>query len=225
VPSKVAEQGITQQIAEVEFLSECAAMQRLTGLVQPLPIHVTLQRTIASAVSELLHLGQFTRAIQEYVGGRMAVSGTLMLYVTLPDGVTMIQEDGDPFKLIRRGATAALSNFYPDRAIIVNFRRSLLTGFPTIAEVRQQIEAELVKTGEDAKYEVRSTTWTLRGAVAFLGSDEVDDRTCVDRRAHDVIPITHSVAHLNQDFLEITQRRTFQALADVEATRSDGGSA
>jgi hypothetical protein len=40
----------------------------------------------------------------------------------------------------------------------------------------------------------------------------------VDRRAHDVIPITHSVAHLNQDFLEITQRRTSQALADVEPT-------
>jgi hypothetical protein len=111
VPSKVAEQGFTEQIAEVEFLSECAAMQRLTGLVQPLPIHVALQRTIASAVSELLHLGHFTRAIQEYVGGRMAVSGTLMLYVTLPVGVTMIQGGWRPVQADTRGRERSALRF------------------------------------------------------------------------------------------------------------------
>jgi len=208
-------------------------MQRLTGLVQPLPVNIAADKTIARALSDLLHLGTFTQAIQEYVGGLMAVTGTivlngkalkLVLYVTLPDDrkytLELVEDDGDPFKLIRRGANASLAHFYPGRAIILNLRRSLLTGSPTISEVRQQVDAELAKSGEETKYQVQSTIWTLRGAVAFIESDQAMTAQALDRalREPDISPAIYSIARLNRAFIAIIQRRPTDAISDYRAS-------
>jgi hypothetical protein len=205
------------------------------GAVHPPVIRVASKKTISSALAEPLHLAELTRAIQDYVGGRLAIDGTvipdgkalkLALVLSLPDGrlrtLEVVQDDGDPFKLMRKGANAALAYVNPARAIVMSFRRSIATGSPTLADVRGQIDRELAKTGVEAKYQNRSTLWALRGAVAFHEGDMPLSRRALDRalQSPDLIPLAESVAYLDRAFLDITERKSAQALADVEASQA-----
>jgi hypothetical protein len=235
VPPKMADQGFTQPVAELEFLTESAATEEVGDMVRPPAIRVASNKTISSALAEPLRLVDLTRAIQDYVGGRLTINGTvipdgkalkLAMVLSLPDGrlrtLEVVEEDGDPFKLMRIGANAALAYVSPTRAVVMNFRRSVATGSPTMAEVRAQLDRELAKTGVEAKYQNRSLLWTLRGAVAFHEGDLALSRRALDwaLQSPDLIPLAQSVAYLDRAFLEITERNSAQALADAEASQA-----
>jgi hypothetical protein len=235
VPPKMADQGFTQQVADLEFLTESAATEDIGGLVRPPAVRIASRKTISSALAAPLHLEELTRAIQDYVGGRLVVNGTvipdgkalkLAMILSLPDGrlrtLQVEEEDGDPFKLMRRGANAALSFVSPARAVIMNLRRSVATGTPTMAEVREQLDAELARTGEDAKYQNRSMLWAVRGAIAFYEADQATAVRSFDSalKSPDLIAVAQSITYLNKAFVEITQRQAAQALADVEASEA-----
>lgn len=87
-----------------------------------------------------------------------------------------------------------------------------------MAEVRDQIEEELDKTGLDAKYQNRSILWTLRGTVAFFEGDQAMTARALDRalQSPDLLPQSRSVVYLDKAFLEVVQHQPSQALADIE---------
>jgi Tfp pilus assembly protein PilF len=231
VPTKLADTGFTQAVAERLFLSEAARVGRaLSSVVRTPGVEVSSRGSVLAAVAKPLSLDQVVVALQNRVGidvvsveaavlDKAGGGLEMVIFVTKPDEalskIKVTQPDGNAVALVEHGSLAVLEDVSPYRVALTEFSDAIHRDGVRPTEAKATASRAVARPWVPAHATERVMLYNLLGLTAlfegdFSGAEAQFDLADAVPQAH---PVAHATVTLNRAFVAVAQKRPAEALA------------
>jgi len=230
VPTKLADTGFTEAVAERLFLSEVARVGRALSIVRTPGIEVSSQGSVLAAVAKPLSLDQVVVALQSRVGfdvisieaavlDKAGAGLEMVIFVTRPDEaltkIKLAQPDGNPVALVEHGSRRVLEEVSPYRVALTQFSDALGRDGASPTEAKATASGAVARPWVAGHATERVMLHNLLGLTAVLEGDFAGAKAQFDLT--DAIPQAAPAARgtvaLNRAFVAVAQKRPAEALA------------
>jgi len=238
VPTKLADTGFTEAVAERLFVSEAAHVARALSIVPTPSVEVSSRQSVLAAVAKPLSLDQVVVALQNRVGiDVISVDAAVLdkadgalemvIFVTKPDAalakLKLTQPDGNPVALVEHGSAAVLEEVSPYRVALTAFTDAVRRDGALPTEAKAAASRAVSRPFVAAHATERVMLYNLLGLIALFEGDFAGASAQLDLAA--AIPEAAAVARgtvaLNRAFIAVAQQRPAEALAYYTAGRAD----
>jgi tetratricopeptide (TPR) repeat protein len=230
VPTKLADTGFTEKVAERLFLSEAARVERVLSIVDTPGVEVSLHGSVLAAVAKALSLEQVVVALQKRVGvGVTSIEAAVLdkaggglemvIFITKPDEapakIKLAQPDGNAVALFEHGSLAVLEEVSPYRVALTAFTHALGSDRAPPSEAKKVASAATARPWVAAHATERVMLHNLLGLIAlfdsdFAGAEAQFDLTDAIQQA---APAARGTVAINRAFVAVAQKRPAEALA------------
>jgi hypothetical protein len=235
VPTKLVEQGFTEEAAEQLFVAEAARISRVMSIVHTPDVHASSHSTVLAAMAKPLGLDNVVVALQSQLGRELvtiqgavlsdaAPAGALdmVIFVTAPlepmAKIKLTQADGNPTALVERGSQLVLEQVSPYRVALTDFSQALHDDAPALARAKDVAMRALARPWVPARATERVMLRNLLGLTAlFDGSfDAAEAQFKLTETIPGALPAAQGTVALNRAFIAVAQRRPAQAVANFK---------
>jgi tetratricopeptide (TPR) repeat protein len=237
VPTRVADTGFTEAVAEHLFLSEAARVGQALSIVRTPGVEVSSRGSVLAAVAKPLSLDQVVVALQSRVGiDVVSVDAAVLdkddgalemvIFVTKPDEalakIKLTQADGNPVALVEHGSLAVLEEVSPYRVALTAFSDAVRRDGASPSEAKATATRAVARPWIPAHATERVMLYNLLGLAALFDGDFAGAAARFDLA--DAIPEASPAARgtvaLNRAFVAVAQQRPAAALAYYTAGRA-----
>lgn len=241
VSPKVEQTGFNSDMAERLFVAESARIVRGASIIPAPTLRVSSRPTIISALATPLKLDRVVGAVQDQFGyDRLLVSAAIMsvpenalrLVIVVeqpresPEQIQLIQTDGDPAALIRRGAGITMERVSPYRVAQTYYIRGLENDLGALKDARDTATRYLARTFEATRASERAMLYNLMALLALHDGKIPEAETMLHLAdpIPGVLPEARAVLAFNRAFLAVAARRPADAQKHFDAGEALGAS-
>src|SRR6266581_2798195 len=183
VPTKLADTGFTEAVAEGLFLSEASRVARALSIVRTPGVEVSSQGPLLAAVAKPLSLDQVVVALQSRVGfDVISVEASVLdkedggremvIFVTRPDAplakIRVTEPDGNPVALVEQGSLAVLEEVSPYRVALTAFSDAVHRDGASPTEAKAMASRAVARPWVAARATERVMLYNLLGLTALF---------------------------------------------------------
>jgi hypothetical protein len=241
VAPKIVEGGFDSDTADQIFITEAAQIVRGESIIPTPTLRVSSNPTLVSALAAPLRLDTLVGALQDQFGlERLVVNaailsgpgdGLRMLIVVAqphqtPEQLQVVQTDGDPAALVRRGADMTMAQVSPYRVAQADYVRGINGDSGALKQAKATTIRYLARSWEPARASERAMLHNLL-ALLLLLDDQIPAAETELKLAEaipGVLPQALGVVAINRAFLAVAGKRPAEALALFQAAEKPAAS-
>jgi hypothetical protein len=236
VAPKIADAGFSGTAADQIFVAESARIVQGESIIPTPTLRVNSRPTVISALATPLQLDSVVGALQDQLGyDRLVVNAIVlpgtgtgtalrMLLVVerprrAPEQIEVIQADGEPAALIRRGANVTMERVSPYRVAQAHYVKGLDGDPEALKEAKQTAAQYLARPWEADMASERAMLHNLLALLSLLDGQvpEAERQLKIVDPIPGVLPEARGVVALNRAFLAVAGKRPAEALAFFQA--------
>lgn len=251
VASDINNAGFTESAAEDVFLAQAAEIVRGDSIIPAPPVRVATAPSVVAALAKPLNLDAVVVAMQNQLGiDHLAVSGAILMEsgagkVVLQEGAhpltaarldmpvvvlrphrtpvhtVLVEDDGDPVKLVRRAASWAMEQVSPYRVVLSYFLAGMsgdARGLPAASEAANRF---LARPWDPANASELAMTRHILALMAMNDGNfgEAEAQFTLADLTPGVAPPVRSQLDLDHAFLAVAKQRPERAAELLRRSR------
>jgi hypothetical protein len=238
--------GFTEATAEQIFTAEAARIVSGKSIIPAPPMRIASNPSVVTALAKPLDLDSVVTALQSQLGiDHLVVSGAILteagastavvepgahpltatrldmpIVVAKPQQTpvhtVLVEDDGDPVRLVRKGAAWAMEQVAPYRVVLSHFIEGMAGNTKAMARAREAANRLLNRPWDPTTASERAMARHVLALMAMNDGDfaEADAQFAMADRTPDVAPQVRSQLCLDHAFLAVAMKQP-QPAADL----------